>query len=304
LRQARLRLTALDKSFPDSASVDVLRGQIELASKRPDLAAAAFRSALDRHPADIEALSGLTQLDLNAGKSREAVARIENALQKGNASASLQMLAAKTYTVTKDLAKAETSLHAAIGQDPNRFDAYSMLGQIYAVQKRIPEGVKQFETILGRNPKSVGASTAIGVLWQVQGRKADAETAYERTLTIDPRASVASNNLAWLLVESDRNLDRALELAQTARQQHPEDVDVADTLGWIFVKKKLAMSAIPLLESSAKAKPNDPVIQYHLGMAYKLSGNKLDARRALGRALELNQAFTGSDEARQALAAL
>jgi len=214
------------------------------------------------------------------------------------------MLAARSYASAGDMPKAETSLRSVLQREPDRFDAYTLLGQVYSVQRKLPQAIKEFETILGRDPNSVVANTAIGVLWQFQGRNAEAEKAYEKTLSLDSRAAVASNNLAWLLVESNRNLDRALELAQTARQQMPDNPDVADTLGWIFVKKQMATSAIPVLESSAKMKANDPVIHFHLGVAYRLAGKRIDARRSLSRALELSGSFPGSDEARKMMAAL
>lgn len=304
LVRARGRLAMLEKSFPDSPGVNVLRGQIDLASKRQDSAATAFRKALETDPLNVEALTGLTRLDVSAGRQKDAVARIERALGQGTPSAPLHLVAAQTYLATNELPKAEKSLLSALERDPNRFEAYTMLGELYSKQNRIPEAIKQFETMLARNPKSAGAASGIGVLLQMQGRNADSEKAYERALAIDPRAAVAANNLAWLWVDSSRNLDRALELAQTARQQLPDDADVADTLGWIFVRKQLGAQAIPHLEFSVKTKGNDPVVQYHLGMAYKLVGDNRKARAALERALELNQAFEGSAEARKALTEL
>ena len=74
-----------------------------------------------------------------------------------------------------------------------------------------------------RDPKSVGASTMIGMLLEAQGKKAEAEKAYEQVLAIDSRAPVAANNLAWIYVASNRNLDQALQLAQTAHQTLPEE---------------------------------------------------------------------------------
>jgi tetratricopeptide (TPR) repeat protein len=304
LNQARTRLMLLEKDFAKSAGVNLLRAQIELATKHPDMAAAAFRRALEIDPSNTEALVGLSRLDVAAGKRSDALARIEGALQRNPASAELHLLAGQLYVLANQQAKAERSWLAAIEHDPNRFEAYTLLGELYLRENRLPEAIKQFETVLARNPKSVSASTAIGVLLQIQGKQAEAEKAYERTLAMDSRAAVAANNLAWLLVDSNRDLDRALGLAQTARQQSPNDADVADTLGWIFVKKQMATSAIPGLESSAKLKSNDPVIHFHLGVAYRLAGKRIDARRSLGRALELSRDFPGSDEARKLMAAL
>jgi Flp pilus assembly protein TadD len=139
------------------------------------------------------------------------------------------------------------------------------------------------------------------MLQEGSGQKAEAEKTYERALAIDSRAAIAANNLAWLLVDSTRDLDRALGLAQTARSRLPSDPNIADTLGWILVRKQLAAEAIPHLSFAARTATRNPVIHYHLGMAYAGNGDKANARRALQQALAMGQSFPEADAARQAL---
>jgi predicted Zn-dependent protease len=140
-----------------------------------------------------------------------------------------------------------------------------------------------------------------GMLMEMQGQVAAAEKQYQRVLSLDPHAAVAANNLAYIYVSSNRNLDQALQLARTAKEQLPDEPRVRDTLGWIYVKKNMIDAAIPELESSTKKTPDDPVAQYHLGMAYVQSGDWDKARGALKRALALKTDFEGSAEARKAL---
>ena len=49
-------------------------------------------------------------------------------------------------------------------------------------------------------------------------------------LALSPRFAPAANNLAWVLSEHGGDKDRALALAQTAKEQAPEDPHVTDTL--------------------------------------------------------------------------
>lgn len=49
-----------------------------------------------------------------------------------------------------------------------------------------------------------------------------------------------------------------------------------DTIGWIMYRKGLYSSAVKYLESAAQGQ-NDPVIRYHLGMAYLKIGDKRGA---------------------------
>jgi Flp pilus assembly protein TadD len=141
----------------------------------------------------------------------------------------------------------------------------------------------------------------VAMLLEAQGHASDAEKQYQQVLGIDARAAVAANNLAYIYVASNRNLDQALQLAQVAKEQLPNEPHVNDTLGWIYVKKNMASAALIPLELSVKKTPDDPVAQYHLGIAYEQSGDWNKAKTALNRALTLKPDFDGAAEARKAL---
>ncbi len=96
------------------------------------------------------------------------------------------------------------------------------------------------------------------------------------------RLAPAASNLAWLLSEHGGDRDRALALAQTAREQAPEDPHVSDTLGWILYRRGLHQRALALLKDSAAKLPGHPMIQYHLAMVAAAAGDKEAARQALG----------------------
>ena len=53
---------------------------------------------------------------------------------------------------------------------------------------------------------------------------------HEKGLALTPRVAPAANNLAWILSEHGGDRDRALALAQTAKEQAPEDPHLSDTL--------------------------------------------------------------------------
>src|SRR5262249_4613307 len=156
---------------------------------------------------------------------------------------------------------------------PSRLQGYNMLGQLYARQQRLDDAKAEFERSLKQDPKSVPTQTMVGMIAEAQGRLSDAEKSYEGVLAVNARAAVAANNLAWLYASSSRQLDDALRLAQLAYEQLRDDPDVADTLGWILVKKDFAARAVAILESAAKAAPERSEFRYHLGIAYYKTGD-------------------------------
>jgi Flp pilus assembly protein TadD len=300
--KARAVLAALKKTYPTSPTVFDLEALTNLAEKRPDAARAAYVRAFELKSDDIEALGGLARLDIASGRRQDATARLESALVKAPNNPALLILAARTQATIGEPAKSEALLQRALEVDPSSLQTYSLLGQLYAQQRRTGEAKAKFQEVLRRDPKSIGASTMLAMLWEGEGNKAEAVKEYQHALSIDPRAGVAANNLAYIYVSADKQLDEALQLAQTAVRAMPDEPVVNDTLGWIYVRKNQAALGVHHLESSVQKTPDDPVFNYHLGMAYVQTGEFDKAKRALTKALSIRPDFEGAAAARKALA--
>jgi tetratricopeptide (TPR) repeat protein len=77
-----------------------------------------------------------------------------------------------------------------------------------------------------------------------------------------------------------------------------------DTLGWIYYLKGQYPSAISELQKAAALDPQNPVVQYHLAMAYYKNNQAKEARDFLNKALKIDKDFEGSDEAKRILETL
>jgi Flp pilus assembly protein TadD len=67
----------------------------------------------------------------------------------------------------------------------------------------------------------------------------------ERTLELDPEQTLVKNNLAWLLAARESpDLDRAMELANSAVAKAPQIATYRDTLGTILLKRGDAAQAV------------------------------------------------------------
>jgi Flp pilus assembly protein TadD len=154
------------------------------------------------------------------------------------------------------------------------------------------------------NPRSVPAQMLLGLVLEGKGDVARARQAYEKVLELNPRFPLAANNLAILYFEHGGDKEKALALAQTAREAAPEDPHIADTLGWMFYQRGVYQRAIALLKESVAKLPNNPEIQYHLGMAALKVGDNEAARKALTVAANSPTRFGAKDEAKRALAEL
>jgi Flp pilus assembly protein TadD len=120
-------------------------------------------------------------------------------------------------------------------------------------------------------------------------------------LQLDRSAVVAANNLAWIYAEDGSNIDLALTLAQTAKAKLPDQPEINDTLGWIYIKKGLGTLAVPPLEQAVARDPGNPGYLHHLGAAYALAGATDKARATLTRALALDGTSADASRSREYL---
>jgi Flp pilus assembly protein TadD len=90
-------------------------------------------------------------------------------------------------------------------------------------------------------------------------------------------------------------------MAQTARRQLPDSPNTADTLGWAFYKKSVYGSAITLFREAVTKQPQNPLFNYHLGLAYAKSHQRALARQQLDRVMRIKPNFPDLDELRQAV---
>jgi len=122
------------------------------------------------------------------------------------------------------------------------------------------------------------------------GRWDEAKQIYEATLKLDANSGIPLNNLAFLIAEHNGDLDDALTKAQKAKQLLPNTFEVADTLGWIYLKKNLSDNAIDIFKYLVTKAPNHSTFRYHLGMALYQKGDKPKAIKELNDALKFNPA--------------
>jgi predicted Zn-dependent protease len=69
----------------------------------------------------------------------------------------------------------------------------------------------------------------------------------------------------------------------------------------VYLKKGLVDSAISEFEDSMAKLTDNPVVRYHLGMAYHEAGKLVMAKTELSAALNMSSDFDGAEHARELL---
>ena len=296
---------ALVARFPAQSAANAAWGGICILNRNPAAARKAFDRALQLDADCIEAWNGLMVVDAASNNLREFGRRLEARIDHSLRKVDLLVLNAKAAALARDAGRAEQSLKRAVAVDPAQPESYSLLGQLYVAQGKLPSATDEYLKMAKLDANSLPASTMLGLLYSAQSNVTEAEKWYERAVEISPRgAAAASNNLAWMYGERGGNLDAATRLAQFAQSQAPEQPQFNDTLGWIYYKRNMITQAINALQIAVDMVPDNPVYQFHIGMALARTGNDSRARRSLERAVQLAPKMPDADEARRTLKTL
>jgi tetratricopeptide (TPR) repeat protein len=264
----------------------------------------AFEQALLLNPNFVQALNRIVAIYVRDGKLDAALERTQAHFKMLPQHPILNDLVGKIHLARKDPKQAEKAFQQAIAADAESLTSHLHLSQLYVSQQAYDQATTQLQAAIAIDPYQVSPRMMLGMVHDQQGDHEQARAAYEKVLEINPNIAAAANNLAWTYAEHGGNLDVALTLAQKAKEANPDDPRIADTLGWIYYKKQLYTKAISEFKESAEQLPNDPVVHYHLGMAYFQNGDQTQAEVALQRALELQGNFDGADQAKQILTSL
>jgi tetratricopeptide (TPR) repeat protein len=272
---------------------------------------------LEKRPNELRLVGEQVLGDLDARDPQEALERLNRAIEKHPDAALLYAMRGRVYmgfTRKNELVfpdEAEADLKKAIELEPENADPYASLAQLYRQTGRLQEAVDAFVKAAEADPTNANARVVLGTLYEQAGQFDKAIEEYEAAIRLDSRQAIARNNLAWLLAQSsedEASLDRALQLAQVARELMPTNPSVADTLGWVMLKREAPTAAISLfreaIEGYRPGAPERGVVRYHLAKAYEQNGDREKAVEELERALAEVPSFPDRSKAEELLAQL
>jgi tetratricopeptide (TPR) repeat protein len=306
-RQAA-RATAAFRKRLELAPQDV-RGQYLVATSlraegKTQEARKMLEDILAKEPEAADALGQLVVMDFAEKKPDVALAQAKKQLEKAPNSAPLQYVLGGVYQRRGELGPATEAYNKAIALDPSYFGPYKDLSQIYMAQGKVDDALPLLAKAQAIQPRDPSVVILEGMVYQQKADFPKAQAAYERAWKINPNSAVTANNLAWILAHKTGDAERALTLAQKAKELAPQDPSISDTLGWILYARGVYERAANLLKEATEKLPQNAEIRYHYGMALLQIGDKAGARHELTQALAGNPSFEGVEKAKEALAQL
>jgi tetratricopeptide (TPR) repeat protein len=295
----------LMKANPDSAAILFQVGSAYLERKEFGAAEEAFGRMHQVAPADPRGLIGMKEVYLAENKPDKAIQALQAELRQHPGRMDYRMVLANTAERlgNQDLAISEyRKVAASVDQRSIGGATVNLhLGEIYRLKGDLDKAILTLDKARTAQPEDPRILGALAQALDSAGRKKEARQDYEHCLRLDPRNGMALNNLAFLLVENDGDLDQALTYAQRARQLLPHFPDVSDTLGQVYLKKQLTDSAVDTFKQIVAEQPARATYRYHLGQAYAQKGEKQKAIQELQTALKSNPQKDEATQIRQLL---
>jgi tetratricopeptide (TPR) repeat protein len=104
-----------------------------------------------------------------------------------------------------------------------------------------------------------------------------AEEYYRKALSMEPENPTRMNNLAYFLIDKDRNLNEGLELVDKVQKISPDSHLYLDTKGWGLYKKGSYLEALKILQKADSIKPiYNHAIYLHLEAAKKAVASQMN----------------------------
>jgi tetratricopeptide (TPR) repeat protein len=290
----------------DSSAADLAEGRLYQARGEWNRARAAFEQALTSYPDAPEPLIALVQLDLQQGKAAHAKERLEQVLARNPNHSYASGLIGEVVLLEGDQAGAEARFREAIQRMPEWVQPWLHLATLKLSQKKNGEALEWLEGGLKANHKNEELRLLLAITLNEEGQVDRAIKEYEVLLRQNPRALIAANNLATLLADQkgdQKSLERALVLVKDFEVTAPNPYFL-DTLGWVHHKLGHSGQALHYIQQAATTAPDNPVVNYHLGIAYYKAGQTTEAKTHLRKAVASQKDFPGMDDARSVLAQL
>lgn len=288
-------------SAPDSAMARHQLARALMATNDADGAYKALQQAVQIDESYVPAFADLIDAELRLGRTELAAKLAADWRGKRPALAAGDRFVAEVAMRGGRYSDAVQAYEAAFEKEPSSLNAMSL----HLARMRfgdVTTAIAELEKWLIMKPTDADARATLGNSLIAAGRINEATAAYEQVVKQAPGNPAALNNLAWLY---DRQKDpRAIAVAERAYALAPDHAAIADTYGYLLVRRGDVERGLKLLQEAHAKAPASGEIAYHLAVALSAAKRPEEARAVLDKSLQQDSAFEGAAEARKLLGEL
>ena len=165
---------------------------------------------------------------------------------------------------TSSEASSGTSSEASRGNDIYRvYQCRMTLAYIYVITKRVKMAEYELRRLQSSGLESPLLYNTLAYAAWMQKQNKNAIDLYEKTLEIDSDNATAMNSMGYILADTGKDTMRALSLCRKAVDFRPHSAVYLDSLGWAYYKSGDILEARTWLRRALEIAPNEEEIKNH-----------------------------------------
>jgi tetratricopeptide (TPR) repeat protein len=209
----------------------------------------------------------------------------------------------RLYENTGDLKSAEMHYTIALQERPGYAYAQAGLARIALAAKDYSKAINYYAQA-NSLVKDYGFKEEMVEAYLISGQQDKADKLSDEVISGMSGEAQSAQNDQNIGHYADRELanaylkihqyDKALEHAMLEYNRRPDNIDVNETVAWVYYCKGEYAKALPFLKVALKTNSRNPVLLCHAGLIYAKAGEKTTAKNELKAALESNPNIIGA----------
>ena len=174
------------------------------------------------------------------------------------------------YTKLKDYEKALSYLEQVVTSAGDIIRVYQCrmtLAYIYVITKRVKMAEYELRRLQSAGLESPLLYNTLAYAAWMQKQNKNAIDFYEKTLEIDSDNATAMNSMGFILADTGKDTMRALRLCRKAVDFRPHSAVYLDSLGWAYYKSGDILEARTWLRRALELAPEEEEIKRHFKIA-------------------------------------
>ena len=288
-----------------NARAEFYAGLVAVAEGHRDEALRHYLESVHRDPASPAAVAEAVKLMLANNHRADAIKLLEDVSAKVPVSGAADVLKGDLLLSARDLSNAEAAFREALKRQPRLATAIRGLAYVTLGRGDLDGAVRALDQSAAGSDDPFFLLNAAGQLLELAGRFDSAIGQYELAQKVRSSDAGLRAKLALLTLAVHDDADGRKRSGEWVNGFAESPIPrLRDAYAWVELKSGDIPGALRILERLAQDSPADALIQYHLGIAQNLSGNRDDARKALAAALATDQRFIGDADAKAQLQTL
>ncbi|MCL2806193.1 MAG: tetratricopeptide repeat protein [Treponema sp.] len=143
------------------------------------------------------------------------------------------------------------------------FQCRMTLAYIYVITKRVKMAEYELKRLQSSGFESPLLYNTLAYAAYLQKQNKNAIDLYEKALEIDSNNATAMNSMGYILADTGMDVMRALRLCRRAVDSRPNSAAYLDSLGWAYYKSGETLEARTWLRRAMEIAPDEEIIKRH-----------------------------------------